>query len=106
MRISVCDDVLIGSMPEGHLTRSIEAAVDFGRTLKKAYEETLKMKFPEHLASVQIEVKLFGGFGSGLIVDVSGYPGEVLNEPEIVQGMLERVREMTFKDWLARKYEP
>jgi len=104
VQISVHDDVLVGGMPEGHLTRSIEAAVDFGRALKKAYEETLKMKFPGYEASVQVEVKLFGGFGSGLAVDVSGYPGEVTDEPEIVQDLLASVREMTLKAWLARTY--
>jgi len=103
VQISVHDDVLIGGMPEGYLTRSIEAAVDFGRALKTAYEEALKMKFPWHEADVQIEVKLFGGFGTGLAVDVSGYPGEVTNEPEIVQDLLVSVREMAFKTWLARR---
>jgi len=106
VRISVHDDVLIGSMPEGHLSRNIEAAVDFGRALKTAYEDTLEMKYPGYVVSVQVEVKLFGGFGSGLVVEVSGYPGEVLNEPEIIQGMLERVREMTLKAWMARMHAP
>jgi len=106
MRISVHDDVLIGGMPEGHLTRSIEAAVDFGRALKKAYEDTLAMKYPGHEASVQVEIKLFGGFGTGMSVDVSGYPGEVTNEPEVIEDLLVRVREMTFNAWLARRRTP
>lgn len=106
MRISVHDDVLIGSMPEGRLSRSIDAAVDFGRMLKTAYEEALNMKFPEHEADVQVEVKLYGGFGPGFEVDVSGYPGEVTNEPEVVHGLLAGVREMTFKAWLAGSQAP
>ncbi|HQP30197.1 MAG TPA: hypothetical protein PLB81_02645 [Deltaproteobacteria bacterium] len=101
MRISVHDDVLIGGMPEGHLARSIEAAVGFGRALKTAYEEALKLKFPDHEADVQVEVKLYGGFGSGFEVDVSGHPGEVTDEPEIVRDLLAGVREMTFRAWLA-----
>ena len=104
MTITVHDDVLIGGMPEGRLTSSIEAAVDFGRALKKAYEDMLKMKYSDHAASVEVEVKLFGGFGSGLAVDVAGYPGEVLHDPEIIQSMLESVREMTYKAWLARTH--
>jgi hypothetical protein len=106
VQIRVRDDVLIGGMPEGRLSQSIVAAVDFGRMLKTAYEEALKKKYPGHEIDVQVEVKLFGGFGSGFEVDVSGYAGEVTDEPEVVQDLLEGVREMTFKAWLKGSQAP
>lgn len=101
MIITVHDDVLIGSMPEVCGPRYMEAAVDFARRLQTAYADTLKMKFPQCDTTVQVEVKLFGGFSTGLGVDVNGVPGEVVNEPESLASLLAQVRALTFKTWLS-----
>lgn len=100
MWIDVHDEVLLGSLPESCGPRYMEAAVEFARLLRTAYQDTLKAKYPEALVSVHVSAQMLRGFEGGLRVEMECVPGVGMDEPEIVEGLLLEVRDLAWRRWL------